>query len=175
MHPGVKAGCSSTNGNLYYHIAITKNASAYIPAIIAVAVQSRTPRIFTVLSSLASFFPIKKATNPKNANIKLAAVTILRKGESVSLLSSKSADITDNIGINSINIAVVLFGIFLVPLLIWLAPWPILFCHMYPWLKWNFSPWCRLFQKIHTFYYPNWIFLILSHTIFLCFLRQTSI
>ena len=85
---------------------------------IAVAVQSRTPRIFTVLSSLASFLPIKKAANPKSANIKLTAVTILRKGESVSLLSSKSAEITDNIGINSIIIAVVRFVIFLVPHLI---------------------------------------------------------
>ena len=123
---GSSGGCilngkgTLTNQDLHHHIAITKNASAYIPTIIAVAVQSRTPRIFTVLSSLASFLPIKKAANPKNANIKLTAVTILRKGESVSLLSSKSADITDNIGINSINIAVVLFVIFLVPLLIWI-------------------------------------------------------
>ena len=107
-----------TSWNLHHHIAITKNASAYIPTIIAVAVQSMTPKIFTVLSSLASFRPIKKAANPKNANIKTTAVTILRKGESVSLLSSKSADITEIIGINSINIAVVLFVIFLVPLLI---------------------------------------------------------
>ena len=131
MHPGVRGvhftlpgvhfsevGCSSTNGNLYYHIAITKNASAYVPTIIAVAIQSRIPRIFTVLSSLASFLPNKKATNPKNANIKATAVIILRKGESISLLSSKRADITDNIGINSIIIAVVRFVIFLVPHLI---------------------------------------------------------
>ena len=78
---------------------------------IAVAIQSKTPRIFTVLSSLASFLPIKKAKNPKNANIKATAVIIFRKGESVSLFSSKSADITDSIGINSMIIAVVRFVI----------------------------------------------------------------
>ena len=112
---------NSTNKNLYHHIAITKNASAYIPTIIAVAIQSKTPRIFTVLSSPACFLPIKKATNPKNANMKTIIVIILRKGESISLLSSKIADITDNTGINSIIIAVVRFVIFLAPLLI---SWP---------------------------------------------------
>ena len=42
---------------------------------------------------------------------------ILRKGESMSLFSSKSAEITDTIGINSMMIAFVRFVIFLVPLL----------------------------------------------------------
>ena len=60
---------------------------------------------------------MKKAKNPTNANIKATAVIILRKGESVSLFSSKSAEITDTIGINSMSIAFVRFFIFLIPLL----------------------------------------------------------
>ena len=42
---------------------------------------------------------------------------ILRKGESVSLFSSISAENTDTIGINSMSIAFVRFFIFPVPLL----------------------------------------------------------
>ena len=88
-----------------------------MPTITAVANQSNIPRIRTTLSPFANLRPIKNATKPENAIIKTTAVIILSKGESVSLLISKSADITDNMGINSIIIATVRFVIFLTPLL----------------------------------------------------------
>ncbi len=104
---------------VFFQNARAKNAITYIPTIIAVAIQSRVPRIFTTLSSLASFLPMRNATKPKNANIKTIKVIILKKAESIFLLSNKSADTTDTTGIDSIIIAVVRFVIF--PLSFWIS------------------------------------------------------
>ena len=86
-----------------------------MPMIQAVANQSNTPKMRTTLSSFANLRPAKNAAKPRNANKKTTAVAVLKNTESVSLISSASADITDTTGNASIMIAVVRFVIFLPP------------------------------------------------------------